>query len=333
MRNISELRQDIASQDWVVIATGRAKRPHEFLKQKRAPFVQPRSLCPFEKLHSDALSVYSKDGERGKENWWVEVIPNKYPAFGKGLCAVFRKVGPYQRTDGVGFHEVVITRGHERSLAQMSDEEAELMVRAYQDRYLALKDEECVEYISIFHNHGLLAGATLSHPHSQIIAIPVIPGDVERSLSGSTRYFHTHKTCLGCVVIRYELKARDRIIYENNDYVVIAPYASKTAFEIRISPKRHNPHFEVMTSQERFGFANALRVVLKKLHKGLRNPDYNFFLHTAPTGDSKEFRHYHWHLEILPKTAIWAGFEIGTGIEISTITPETAAQFLKKIKV
>ena len=333
IKSISELRQDLVSGDWVVIATGRAKRPDEFLKRKRVPFNQLKASCPFEKLHADALSLYSLDGARQKENWWVEVIPNKYPAFSKGICSVFHHRGPYQWTDGVGFHEVVITRDHVRSIGEMSDEEVELLARSYQDRYVALKDDECVEYISIFHNHGRQSGATLSHPHSQIIAIPVIPPDLGRSLRGSVEYFHGHKACIHCFELRYELRAKERIIYANDHFLVLAPYASKTAFEMRIFPKRHGPHFELMSPQERLSFANALRVSLGKLFKGLKNPDYNFFLHTAPTADSQEFEHYHWHLEILPKTAIWAGFEIGTGIEISTIAPESAAEFLKKIKV
>lgn len=328
MRPLSELRQDLVSGDWVVIATGRAKRPHEFLKQKHESFRQPKSACPFEKIHSDALSVYSID-----ESWWAEAIPNKYPAFGKGVCALFHRVGPYQWTEGVGFHEVVITRDHERSIAQMSDEEVDLVIRAYQDRYLTLKDDECVEYISIFHNHGRLSGATISHPHSQIIAIPVIPPDVGRSLRGSAEFFHKNKACVHCFLLRYELRAKERIIYENDYFTVLAPYASKTAFELRIFPKRHSAHFEIVASKERLALANSLRAALAKLFKGLKNPDYNFFLHTAPTGDTDEFHHYHWHFEILPKTGIWAGFEIGTGIEISTIAPETAAEFLRKIKV
>lgn len=329
---ISELRQDLVSGDWSVIATGRARRPHDFLKQKRAPFLQPKSSCPFERLHRDALSVYSSNGV-GIENWWVEVIPNKYPAFGKGVCALFHKVGPYQWSDGVGFHEIVITRDHERSIALMSGQEAELLIRSYQDRYLALKDEECVEYISIFHNHGRQSGATLVHPHSQIIAIPVIPPDVGRSLKGSADYFHKNKSCVHCVLLKFELRAKNRIIYENARFAVLAPFASKTAFEMRIFPKKHGPHFELISYEERYALANALYAALAKLYKGLKNPDYNFFLHTAPTGDAKEFHHYHWHLEILPKTAIWAGFEIGTGIDITTIAPEAAASFLRKIKV
>lgn len=332
-KSISEIRQDLVSGDWVVIAIGRAKRPHDFLKQKRSLFAQPQKTCPFEKLHEDALSVYSLDGGRGKENWRVEVIPNKYPAFGKGVCSLFHRVGPYQWTEGVGFHEVVVTRDHERSIAEMSDQEVELILRAYQDRYLAIRKDECVEYISILHNHGRLSGATISHPHSQIVAIPVIPPDVGRSIRGSASYFHEHKSCIHCLMLKYELKSKERVICENEGFAVLAPFASKTAFEVRIFPKKHHPHFEDIEAGERMYMAEALRVSLAKLFKGLKNPDYNFFLHTAPTGDSQEFHHYHWHLEILPKTTIWGGFEIGTGIEISAISPEAAAKFLRGTKI
>jgi UDPglucose--hexose-1-phosphate uridylyltransferase len=333
MKNISELRQDLVSGDWVVIATGRAKRPHDFSREKRPIFVQPKSSCPFEALHKNALVLYSLDGERQKENWWVEVIPNKFPAFGSGKCQVTRPKGPYQWSDGVGFHEVVVTRDHTRSLALMTDEEAELVVRSYQDRFLALRDEKCVKYISVFHNHGAAAGASVSHPHSQIIALPVIPPDISKSIEGSARYFLKNKACAHCTLLKYELRAKDRVVFENKGYVVLAPFASKTAFELRIYPKRHAAHFADMDASERLLFANALRTALAKQSSGLKNPDYNFFLHTAPVGDVKKYNHYHWHFEILPKTAIWAGFEIGTGIEISTIAPESAAKFLKSIKV
>lgn len=332
MKLISELRQDLVSGDWVVVATGRAKRPQEFSEHRPQLFRQPKASCPFEKTHKDAVSLYSLDGRSGKTNWWVEVIPNKYPAFGQGVCNFFHKVGPHQWTEGVGVHEVVVTQDHQRSFAEMSHEEVELVIRAYQDRFLSLQNHDCVEYVSIFHNHGRQAGASISHPHSQIIAIPVIPPDVDRSLKGSARYFHEHKSCIHCLLLRYEMRTRDRLVYENDFFAALAPFASKTAFELRIFPKKHSAHFEMILSKERLALANILKVSLSKLFKGLRRPDYNFFLHTAPVRAANEFEHYHWHLEILPKTATWAGFEIGTGIEISTIAPETAAAFLRKIK-
>lgn len=331
-QKISELRQDPVSDDWVLIATGRAKRPHDFLKEKRPIFRQPKSTCPFEKLIPAAVAVYSLPRQK-KEDWFVQVFPNKFPAFGVGDCSFAHENGIYSWSEGVGLHEVVATRDHEKSIAQMDDEEAELLMRAYQDRYLEYKKNDCVEYVSVFHNHGKGSGATISHPHSQMLGIPVVPPDVGRSLAGSARYFHKEKKCVHCVMVGYELKERERIIYENSRFAVVAPYASHSAFEARIYPKAHEPHFERMDIQERGLLGNALRITLAKFYKGLKNPDYNFFLHTAPASDTEEFHHYHWHFEILPKTAIWAGFEIGTGIEISTIAPEKAAKFLRTVKI
>lgn len=328
----SELRRDLVSGDWVAIATGRAKRPHEFIETRKQATKQPKEKCPFENLFRNALVVFAK-GENHSTDWFVQVVPNKYPAFEKGACPVLQRTGPYQWMEGIGFHEVVITRDHQRSIALLKDSEVELMLRAYQDRYLVLKNEDCVEYVSIFHNHGPEAGATLMHPHSQIIAIPVIPPDVYRSIKGSAKYLHRHKSCVHCLIVKYELKKKERVVYENDHFVTLAPFASKTAFEMRIFPKEHHAHFESIPPRALSYLANALRVTLAKIYQGLKNPDYNFFIHTAPVRNSKEFDHYHWHMEILPKTATWAGFEIGTGIEISTITPEAAAKFLRKIKV
>jgi len=330
--SISELRRDLVSGDWVVIATGRAKRPDDFAKLEKPIFLQPRDKCPFEEFFPLALAVYGED-HKPEKDWLVQVIPNKFPAFGKGICAVMFKEGIYEWGEGVGFHEIVITRDHTKSLAAMSDQGVGQVIRAYQDRYLALHNSGCVEYISIFYNHGREAGASISHPHSQLIAIPVIPPDVARSLRGSAEYFKKEKKCVHCAILKYEIKEKSRIVYENDDAVVLTPFASKTAFEMRIFPKKHQPQFELISEEERWSIGNALRVCLAKLYRGLKNPDFNFFLHTAPTRNLKKYGHYHWHFEVIPKTAIWAGFEIGTGIEISTIAPENAAEFLRKVKI
>ncbi len=329
----SELRRDLVSGDWVAIATARARRPHAFVEKKKSEFNQSVTGCPFEKLHTDAVLAYARDGNiAGGNTWWVQVIPNKYPAFGKGECAVLSSVGPYQWTQGIGFHEVVVTRDHTRSIAMMSHDEVLQIIRSYQERAAAMHKDPCVKYISIFHNHGPTAGASVSHPHSQMIALPVIPPDVARSIRGSAEYFHAHNGCVHCAIVGYEREMGERIIYENDHCIVVAPYASKTAFEMRIFPKKHRARFEEAVAEECRALADALRVSLAKLFRGLGDPDYNFFIHTAPIASAGEFNHYHWHLEIVPKTAIWAGFEIGTGIEISTIAPEDAAKFLRQVK-
>lgn len=342
MKNISELRQDLVTGAWVLVVTGRAKRPHAFITKGKRP-VPSRINCPFESLLKNALLVIDKNGEMHrltkkdlpylKKHWLLQVVPNKYPAVGKGACRAEKKVGPHRQMDGVGFHEVIITRDHIRSIALMSQREVEAVIRAYRERYKVLKDEDCVAYISIFHNHGRGAGASIFHPHSQLVAVPVIPPDVSRSLKGSANYAHTHKNaCVHCVMLDFEIKDGKRIVYENDAMVVLCPYVSRSAFEVHIFPKRHNPRFEISQDEDFMYIADALHTTLAKIYKGLNDPDYNFFIHTAPATHTAEFNHYHWHIEILPKTAVWAGFEISTGIDIAVIAPEKAAELLRKIK-
>lgn len=356
MKPVSELRQDLVTGDWVVVAAGRTRRPHDFARRITRERTEPRRACPFERLLPTALVAYDRAGEElparfvgtsaeltsgrltAKDRrylaarWSAQAVPNKYPAFGPVGSNHERKIGPYRWQHGAGFHEVIVTRDHNRTIADMSAEEVAIIIRAYRGRYISLKDKERVKYISIFHNHGRGAGASVHHPHSQIIAIPVIPPDIGRSLAGSARYFKKYGRCVHCAMLAFEKRDRRRIVFRNRDFIVVCPFVSRQAFEIRIFPARHNPAMEAMNEREIAAAAEALRSALAKLSRGLKNPDYNFFIHTAPVSGGVSYRHYHWHIEIVPKTAIWAGFEIGTGIEISTISPESAARFLREVK-
>lgn len=326
----SELRQDPVSGEWVVIATGRAKRPHDFKSPPRDSAPDRRDACPFEQRFSDAYAAYAGDGAPAGSDWWVQVVPNKYPAFVHGACPVIREEGPYRITDGIGRHDVIITADHDRPMGKQTPAEIAVVLTAYQDRFRAITEDPCIRFVSVFHNHGPAAGATITHPHSQVIATPVIPPDIARSIAGSLAYAEAHGgACVHCAVVRHELRDGRRVVYENSEAVVLAPFASKTAFELRVLPRRHAAHFEGTDAAMREGVADALAVSLARLGRGLGDPDYNFFLHTAPVGDVEPSPHYHWHFEIVPKTAVWAGFEIGTGIEISTIAPEEAAKFLR----
>jgi UDPglucose--hexose-1-phosphate uridylyltransferase len=341
-KSVSELRKDLVSGDWIVIATGRAKRPEQFLQQKKKVIAAPKSKCAFENPqaagNADPLLVYGKGTVRHptkKNDWFLQVIPNKYPAFsqtGSKCPPPQRSQGPYKWMEGIGSHEVLITRDHVRHMGKMTAQEVFMVVHAYYERYMILKNDACSKYISIFHNHGKSAGASIAHPHSQIVAIPVVPPDVGNSLRGSKEYFHNNGKCVHCLMIEHEQKQKIRVVYENKKFVVFCPYVSRTAFEMRIFPKHHQAYFEEISQEGIELLADALRNALAKTTVGLGDPDYNFFLHTAPIEDG-HFDHYHWHFEVLPKTVTWAGFELGTGIEISSITPEVAAKFLRKIKV
>lgn len=323
----SELRFDLVSKDWVVIATGRFKRPGDFAKRKcETPKVDPAN-CVFCHLETQE-SIISKFEDENHE-WQVAVIPNKYPAFFNGAELNKRFVGPYEVMDAIGHHEVIITRDHEKSMAQMSKEQIKKVIDIYQARYLALKDEPNIDYISIFHNHGFEAGASISHPHSQLIAMPLIDPDLRRSIEGSKRYFEEHGKCAHCTMMDWDRKDGERIIYENDDFIILCPFAPRASLEVRIYPKVHGAYFEKISEQEKINLADAVQEALNRMFVVLDNPSYNFFIHTAPC-DNINHDHYHWHLEILPKTSTWAGFELGTGIEISTLKPEIAAKFLRE---
>ena len=207
------------------------------------------------------------------------------------------------------------------------------IVSVYYDRYNELKNKECANYILIIHNHGREAGASVSHPHSQILAIPFIPSDISRSLSGSAIYKIERKRCVHCDIIEWELKEKKRIIFENDNFVALMPYVPRFSYEIRIFPKNHLVFFEEANNLELKDFAEALRVSLAKIFYGLGNPSYNFFIHTPPTDAEHDYNFYHWHLEINPRIAIWGGFELGTGGEVINTDPDEAAEFLRNIKV
>lgn len=322
----SQLRQDPVSGDWIIIAPGRAKR-YTTKKQKRLK--APIKTCPFENPQT------SGNGEpvllyKGKKDWVLQIIPNKNPALISGdVCPKIFKHGPYSIIEGVGRHDVVITRDHNKNFQNLSSQEANLVFKAFKERYKILTEDNCEAYISIFHNWGPKAGASVYHPHYQIISIPVIPPDIQHSLSGSLAYFKKNKKCVHCEMIKWEKKIKRRIIFENKGAIVFAPFVSREPFELRIFPKKHLPYFEETSEGDLKFVVEALQKALVKINKKLGDPDYNFFIHTAPTLNKENYKHYHWHLEIQPKISISAGFELGTGIEITVADPDEAAKILR----
>ena len=311
----SELRMDLVSQDWVVIATGRAKKPETFKREKRVSQESSKKTCPFCKISKKQSII---------------VIPNKFPAFLPYPKLNERIEGKlYKKMNAVGFHEIVITRDHKKHLAQSSIEQVKEVFDVYQKRYLSLMREKFVNHIFIFHNHGQEAGATIAHPHSQIITTPLVDIDLQNALLRSKNYYQKHKKCIYCQMNKWEKKFKKRIIFENKGFLVICPFASKTAFQVIVSPKKHLAYFEKIKEKEKWELAEAFRFALNKIYKALNDPAYNFYLHTAPC-DGRKHDYYHWHWTISPKTATWAGFEIGTRMEISTIEPEKAAEYLRK---
>lgn len=325
------------SGEWAVVASGRRKRPHRVVAEKNKPTA--KKGCPFEVYGSisrvEPILTLSRNGRdlsgtaEAKKDWFVQVIPNKFPAFVPDLDIKDHEKGPYTVRSGYGFHEVVIMREHTRHWRDYTQGEAKTIFTAYQMRYRELAQEKGIKYVSIFHNFGPDAGASIYHPHSQLMAIPVVPRDVRRSYRGSEEYFREHGRAVHKQLINWELRQGERIVYENDTMVAYCPFASRATFEVRIFPKRRVPDFADATPKELADAGDALRRVMKQMAKKLGNPSFNFFVHTAHCDDKTCQTHYHWHIEIFPKVSIWAGFEVGTGIEISTVSPKDAAKMLR----
>jgi UDPglucose--hexose-1-phosphate uridylyltransferase len=333
----SELRLDVNSKNWVVIATGRAKRP-EMFKNKNKVKPSPKKNCFFCNIETQEKPIiaYSnnekmdlKNIENVFKNWTTIVIPNKYPAFtSEGKLNRKKESNLFEKMNAIGCHEVVVTRDHHKPLWLLPIEHVKELIDTYSDRFNFLSNKKNISYVSIFHNHGPEAGASVYHPHSQIIGLPLIDSDLEGALRKAKNYSET-KSCVYCEMNRWEIKKKERIVYENKDFIAVCPFASKVAFQIIISPKKHLSKFELIKEEEKKNLADMFKKVLTKLDKALDNPPFNFYLHSAPS-DGGDHSYYHWHWTILPKTSIWAGFELGVGIEISTIEPEKAAEYLRK---
>jgi UDPglucose--hexose-1-phosphate uridylyltransferase len=338
----NELRKDFLLDRWVVIATERARRPTDFAK-KRAEQTQT-STCPMcpgnENMTPPATMLYLKSNDKvvkdkdtatlRHKNWLIRCVPNMYPAFAP----------PKEQSDelnimkndsfgyAVGHHEVLIeSPKHDEHPADAELPQLVHVVNAYIDRLRDLSEKPYVRYVSIFRNHGQEAGASLSHAHSQIVAMPFVPTIVANEIEASRDLSKQKAKCAFCDLIERETKS-PRLIQDNEHFTVLAPYASVNPMEFWIIPKNHAANPLNLTNAEKEAFAKTLKTTLKALKDLVNDPPYNYGIHIALDKEAEDS--YHWHLEVYPRLAIWAGFEKSTGVYINTVPPEIAAAELKK---
>ena len=234
----------------------------------------------------------------------------------------------FRRISGAGRHEVVIeTPRHEVRLEELGISAIADVLKTFIFRAREMKKNPAVKYVMIFKNHGRNAGASLSHPHSQIIAMPLVPIRVAEEINGAEQYMAKKGRCVFCQMIKEEISFKKRVIAENRSFLAIEPYASRFSFETWILPKKHQSHFENMPASQVRDLALAVKDVLGKLQASLLGLSYNLIIHTMPVR-KPEAAHYHWHIEIMPKLSLVAGFEWGTGFYINTVSPEHAARVL-----
>jgi UDPglucose--hexose-1-phosphate uridylyltransferase len=329
-----ELRRDPIHGRWVIISTERGRRPSDFVMEERRPI---GGFCPLcegneDKTPPEIIAFRDNGTSPNTPGWTLRVVSNKFPALRIEGELNREGEGIYDKMNGLGAHEVVIeTPRHYETLTTLPLKAVENVLWAYRERMTDLKRDQRLRYVLVFKNHGVSAGASLEHSHSQIIALPIVPKRVSEEIEGSKIYFQYKDRCVFCDIIRQELQQKNRLIIENQAFLSIAPFASRFPFETWILPKTHYPSFEHMESPLYGQAAQILSETLHRLHQVLNDPPYNYILHTSSFSELDN-DHYHWHFEIMPKLTKVAGFEWGTGFYINPTPPEEAAQYLREAK-
>jgi len=329
-----ELRRDPVIGRWVIISSERGKRPSEFTQEQE---INNSKICPFcpGNEHLTPPEIYAfrdKETKKDKPGWWVRVVPNKYPVLGVEGQLRRTGVGLYDKMDGIGAHEVIIeTPEHRKEMNELSDDKKlEDIIWMFRERIVDLKKDMRLEYILIFKNRGSTAGATISHPHSQLIALPMVPVRVQQEMRGAKSYYDYKERCVFCDIIQQEISDQIRIVTETEHFIAICPFASRFPFEIWILPKYHCARFEDIQRNDVSSLVQIMKTVLTKLDIALDRPPYNYLIHTLPLKEANQV-YYHWHIELIPRLIKIAGFEWGTGCYVNPTPPENSARYLREL--
>lgn len=337
-----ELRADLITGEWVVMAPGRGDSVADISSKLPRPHLRPhyQEGCPLCNLRDfpqkpDTLRLPDSD-----EDWLVHIFGNKYPAFLPRDEFRAWSEGPYRAMESVGYHELLATREHHHTEVMMTHDQLTILLEALVLRYRQLKAKPSVNYIQIIRNHGQAAAGSLEHPHHQIFTLPVLPNDVSAALRGAERYAQQHNEEVFEAILRHERDYQRRLVWENEDYTVFCPYASKVPLETWIVPRRPQPFFEDIAPRELESLAEALQQILRRLYVGFNDIHYNYFIHSAPCDDTgfvcdrSTFQHFRWHIEITPRfDVLFGGFELGTGLIINSTLPEDAAAYLREVDI
>lgn len=353
--SLREIRiNPIIPSESVLVATARGMRP------KKAEQSAPRDTrdhvdsCPFcsgnESMTPPAIVALPD-----KKNWQVRIVENLFPVLGDDEQNPDFVFGLQQTIDGYGRHEVVIDHhNHGIALHEMSESHIQCLFDAYRIRMGQLyASDERLRYVLLFKNFGPAAGGSIPHTHSQIIAMPVVPHNVQSEVDCSRQYFEKHNNCIFCTLVdeslTFEATIYDRnsgeirrridvgqyVVEKGKFFVAVKPFASRFEWEMHIYPLQHQADFMQATEGEKRDFASVLRRTMKRLDAVLGGAQYNYFVHSIPHGEaySNHLSSYHWHLEICPRTSIPTGFELGSGLFVNTVSPEAAAAQLRSVSL
>ncbi len=320
----NQLRLDPLTGRWVVVSPDRAERPSAFLARSAPVQEDPSRPCPFCPGHEEdtppALETYGPSG-----NWLVRVVPNIYPAFEGDAPFVVSHIGPvFTEATAGGIHEVLIlSPDHLTDWSGLGDQQVALVMAAIRDRVAEHADRSGLRYTQVIVNAGREAGASLEHPHGQLLGLPFVPREVVDEQAGFSRFAGG---CLLCATVEAEEEAGHRIVCGDEHALVVCPYWSAQPFEMLLIPKIHDPHLHRASPSDLAAIGRALRDAVAQLHSLIGDIAYNLVFHSAPY---RAHEPYHWHIHVMPKMTSRAGFELGTGMSINIVAPEIAAGELR----
>jgi len=330
-----ELRQNMATKEWVILADERAKRPDEYIEpqthvstESQPPYENHCPFCPGnEEIDLEIERMPPSDV------WLTRVVHNKFPALsieGK-LKRTFD--GVHRRISGVGHHEIVVDHPqHNTTLALMTPTEIKSMLETFYSRGWGIRKDSRIEQIIYFKNHRERAGASLRHPHSQIIGLPVVPTDIRHRIEEARRYFDDNGECVFCVMMSDELSKKERLVAESEHFVAFVLYAAPSPFHTWIIPRQHSVSFLYSQPDEMADLAYLMRDVVRRLYIGLHDPAYNLIIRSAPVKEISN-DYLHWYVTIIPRLSRTAGFELGSGMYINPSLPEESAAFLRQVEI
>jgi len=330
---MAELRRDPVIGRWVIVDTDHPSNPADFEIEGHD---WRGGECPFcygneSQTPPEITAIRDPNTQPNTPGWQVRVVPNKFPALQIEGNLDRRGIGVYDISNGIGAHEVIIESPyHHKDIPDLLNEEIEKIISVVCRRALDLIKDKRFRYIMVFKNYGPSAGASLEHPHTQIIALPMVPKNVLEEIHGAQAYFEYRERCIFCDMLRQESQEKERVILENKHFLSFCPFVSRFPFEIWIAPRKHSGYFCHMPKEEIPSLASILKETITKLKKIFPNLSYNYIIHSAPI-DGEEKEGYHWHIEFMPKLTRVAGFEWGTGFYIVPTPPELAAKYLKEV--
>ncbi len=329
-----EIRQDLLTKRWIIYAPERAQRPHDMMRKPGDVGELPEkdAQCPFCVGNEEMIPpVIFELPAAHNDGWRTRVVPNKYPMLHPEVDTRGGSRGLYPYASNHGHHEVLIeTPFHNRDIPFMHPQEVESIIESCAQRYGVLYgSDETIETVLVFRNHGQRAGTSLRHPHSQIVAMTLVPESVAHRQQVAADYYQRNKRCLLCDMVKQEHADGSRLLAENDAFVSFVPFAAEVSCEIWIVPKQHCADFSLITRREEKQLARLLQEGLQRLYDALDDPDYNYVIRSGSR--QKTFvSHLHWYLQIRPRLSTPAGFEIGSGMTVNHSLPEEDAERLRR---